>query len=358
MRIAIVAHIRFPIAVPFMGGMEAHCASLCNGLVSSGHDVMLFAAPGSDTRAQLIPICDAAYEDVLPWEQWRGTETLNAYQARAFDKAWSIIGSGEFDVVHNNCLYPELLIWAERDGVPMLTSQHVPPFGRMREAVREAAGKPLLQFSVTSNSQERLWFDTTPSNMRTVHNGIDTEAWLPGLRTDALLWSGRITPNKGTALALQAAHRAGVAMNLVGSVEDATYFTEAVEPLLDERRRYLGHRSGAELYGLMASARALVVTPMWDEPFGLVAAEALSCDIPVIAFDRGALSEVVGDCGALVPAGDVSALADAMRNPPELRPGAARMRAREMFSIASMIAGYEKLYHAAMNAAASLAVSE
>ena len=113
---------------------------------------------------------------------------------------------------------------------------------------------------------------------------------------------------------------------------------------------YLGLARAQRLRDAVAAARAAVVTPMWDEPFGLVAAEAMACGVPVIAFDRGALSEVVGDCGVLVPAGDVGALAGAMtadygRLAPLCRP-----RIEQRFSMERMIDGYQRCYALAMDA--------
>lgn len=348
MRIAVIAHLRHAIAEPFQGGMEAHCASLCAGLVARGHEVTLFAAPGSCCAGSLHPICQSPYEDVLPWRDWHGTPALDAFQAAAYARAWEAIGQGGFDVVHNNTLYPPLIGWALRDGVPMLTSQHVPPFPRMHDAVAAAAGHGCAQISVTSASQMALWFTVPPDNLRVVHNGIDTAAWLPGRRGERMIWSGRITANKGTGHALRAAHLADCALDLAGTIEDDAYFAAEVAPLLDEKRRYLGHLSGADLRAAVAGARASVVTPMWAEPFGLVAAEALSCDVPVIAFDEGAMAEVVGDAGVFVPGGDVAALAEAMRRGVDLAPGLARRRAQECFSTPAMIAGYEALYARAM----------
>lgn len=358
MKIAVVGHIRFAIAEPFAGGMEAHCAALCKALSKAGHDIVLFAANGSETAAPINAICDHPYEDILPWARWRGTEELARYQHDAFARGWDAVLSGGFDVVHNNALFPDLIDWAARDGVPMLTSQHVPPFGIMRDAVKRALGDDRLQFSVTSASQLPLWLQRPAGNLGVVHNGIDTEFWQPGEKGGRFLWSGRITPNKGTADALAAAHAVGAELDIAGTVEDEIYFARHVAPLLDDRRRYIGHLDRAALQAKVAAARAVVVTPAWDEPFGLVAAEALSCDVPVIAFDRGALSEVVRDCGVIVPAGDVAALAQAMQHPPRLAPGMARARAEACFSLQAMVAGYERLYRAAIAAVSHGAATE
>lgn len=352
MRVAVIAHLRHPIAPPFHGGMEAHCATLCAGLVARGHAVTLFAATGSECAGTLRPLCSVPYEAALPWHDWHGSPELDDFQRAAYSAAWDAITQGSFDIVHNNTLFPPLIDWARADSVAMLTSQHVPPFGRMHDAVIGAAGNARTQFSVTSASQLPLWFADPPANFSVVHNGIDTDWWRPATRGDRLVWSGRITPNKGTAHALEAARRAGCALDVVGVIEDTTYFADEVEPLLGAERRYRGHLSGTALRDAVAGAAACVVTPMWPEPFGLVAAEALACDVPVIAYGNGALAEVVGEAGTIVAPGDIDALAAAMRTGVTLKPGAARRRALDQFSVSAMIAGYEKLYDAAIRAGA------
>jgi glycosyltransferase involved in cell wall biosynthesis len=71
----------------------------------------------------------------------------------------------------------------------------------------------------------------------------------------------------------------------------------------------------------MGRASVFVFTPCWDEPFGLVAIEAMACGLPVAAFDRGALREIIGETGCFAPPGDVPALAraiiDAVQRPRE-----------------------------------------
>ena len=218
-----------------MGGMESHCHSLVRALEDVGHDVTLFAAGQSDL-ACFQPICERPYEDVLPWADWRGTEHLANYQQRAFKRAWDEILQGKFDVVHNNSLFPQLIDWARRDGVPMLTSQHVPPFAIMRDAVERAAHASSQQFSVTSNSQMRLWNPpgrAINANIRVVYNGIDLSAWRPAKkRGERMLWFGRITPTKGLREAVFAARQSNTALDIIGIVEDTDYFEEHIAPYL------------------------------------------------------------------------------------------------------------------------------
>lgn len=344
MKIAVLAHIRHAIAEPFSGGMEAHCDMLCRGLRAAGHDVDLFAAEGSSDPG-LVPICDAPYDEVLPWRVYRGTRELAAYQRDAFERVLSRIGTGEYDVVHNNSLFPEIIEWCANAGIPCVTSQHVPPFGSMFDAVQAGNQYPNIGATVTSRDQLSLWSQKGCGDLEVVPNGIDTQAWIPtGGVGDYFTWVGRIVPNKGAGQAVRAARQAGIRLKVFGPVEDASYFADEVEPYLVNGIEFHGHMSGEVLRREVANARGALVTPLWDEPFGLVAAEALSCGTPVAGFDRGALAEVVGDCGHLVQGGDVDALADAIGHIGEIDRTACRRRAVRDLSIQAMIRGYEECY--------------
>ena len=344
MKIAVIAHIRHAIAEPFSGGMEAHCNMLCRGLRAAGHEVDLFAADGSSDPG-LVPICDAPYDEVLPWRVYRGTRELASYQRDAFERVLLRIGTGEHDVVHNNSLFPEIIEWCCHAGIPCVTSQHVPPFGSMFDAVLAGFRYPNIGGTVTSRDQFSLWSLKGCDALEVVPNGVDTEAWAPREEPDEYFtWVGRIVPNKGLGHAVRAAKKANIRLKIFGPVEDASYFADEVEPYLADRIEFYGHRSGDILRAQVSGARGAIVTPLWDEPFGLVAAEALSCGTPVAGFDRGALAEVVGDCGYLVHAGDVDALATAILKVGEIDRTACRRRAIKHLSIQAMIRGYEECY--------------
>ena len=344
MKIAVLAHIRHAIAEPFSGGMEAHCDMLCRGLRAAGHEVDLFAAHGSSDPG-LVPICDAPYDEVLPWRVYRGTRELATYQRNAFERVLMRIGTGEYDVVHNNSLFPEIIEWCAHAGIPCVTSQHVPPFGSMFDAVQGGGKHPNIGATVTSHDQLSLWAQKGFSDLEVVPNGIDTHAWIPSREVgDYFTWVGRIVPNKGLGHAVRAARKAGIRLKVFGPVEDTSYFADEVEPFLANDIEFHGHKSGEVLRKEVAGARGALVTPLWDEPFGLVAAEALSCGTPVVGFDRGAIAEVVGDCGYLVQSDDVGALAEAIGQIGQIDRTACRQRAVQRLSIQAMIRRYEECY--------------
>jgi glycosyltransferase involved in cell wall biosynthesis len=108
---------------------------------------------------------------------------------------------------------------------------------------------------------------------------------------------------------------------------------------------YAGHLRRPELTELLGRASVAVVTPAWDEPYGLVAAEAMACGTPVAAYDRGALSElVVPLAGELAPAGDVACLAAAIQLAVTCDRVAVRAHAERHCSLSLMVDRYEQLY--------------
>ncbi|MDG6079708.1 glycosyltransferase family 4 protein [Erythrobacter litoralis] len=356
MKIAVVAHIRYAIAEPFSGGMEAHTKALCEGLRAAGHHVTLFAAAKSNDT-DLVPLCDP-YDDVLPWEIWRGTERLADFQERAFAAVLPYVRLHGYDAVHNNSLFPQLIEWCAEEGVPCVTTQHVPPFENMVDAVRFVADRPEAVVTVPSHDQAVMWDRRGCPNLTVVPNGIDTTFWCPNTkRGDYFTWAGRIVANKGTAEAVRAAQLGGFPLRLFGPIEDRSYFAAEVEPYLGGSIEYCGHLTGARLRDQIAGGRGALVTPMWDEPFGLVAAEALACGVPVAAFDRGALHEVVGDCGILVPPGDATELARAVLALGAIDVARCRARATADLSIPAMIERYEDCYEVAISGARSAAAA-
>src|SRR5690606_3376529 len=110
---------------------------------------------------------------------------------------------------------------------------------------------------------------------------------------------------------------------------------------------YVGHLRTDELVTLVGQASVSLVTPCWEEPYGLVVAESMSCGTPVAGFARGALPELVdARHGRLVAPDDVVALARALVAAAELDRQAVRAHAVRTCSVESMIDGYESLYGA------------
>ena len=334
-----------------MGGMEAHSWHLADGLVKRGHDVTLFAAGDSDPRFRIDPIVDEHYERRYPWGQYRNDPVLISYVDGAFARACDRIATGGYDIVHNNSLHRFPLQRAKAGEVAMVTSLHVPPFDGLHWFVG-ASPAPWHRLTVTSERQLGSWWpDGAPETVSVAHNGIDPSAWRFRSHGDgSAVWVGRITPNKGPHLAIAAARRAGVPLTLFGTIEDGDYWAADIAPALDAGIRYGGHLAGPALAAEIARASLFLFTPCWDEPFGLVAIEAMACGLPVAAFDRGAAREVIGEAGVFAEADDVAGLAAAILAAMAIDRRTARARVLRHFTHDIALDRYEGLYAAAAGA--------
>ncbi len=346
MRIGIVASARFPVAEPFAGGLEAHTWSLADGLKRRGHDVAVFAAPGSDPAlgvhelAVRTPrISDAAKADVsMPTVPW-------LLEHHAYLSLMLELGGMGLDVVHNNSLHHLPIAMAASLPIPVVTTLHTPPTPWLESAIQAPQRCPVT-FAAVSEHTARAWRHLVP-DATVVRNGIDVDRWGQGPGGGPAVWSGRIVPEKGTHLAVRAAAIAGVPLRVAGPIMDVGYFEDQVRPWLTGDVEYVGHLRTDALVALVGDASASLVTPCWEEPYGLVVAESLSCGTPVAGFARGALPELVDRRHArLVAPGDVAGLARALAEATTLDRDAVRAHAVATCSVAAMIDGYERLYEA------------
>ena len=306
MHVVILAAAKHPIAEPFAGGLESLTWHLVRGLRDRGVRVSLFAAPGSD------PGLDATEIDVSPLEL-SGTARQDVAMV---PEAWlrehhaylqvmlELQGRDDVDVVHNNSLHHLPVAMSGSLPAPVLTTLHTPPTPWLEPAIAiDARSRMRLtdsHFVAVSAHTARSWSHVVQA--RVVHNGVDVDRWLPGPGGVDLAWAGRLVPEKAPHRAISMARAAGRRLRLAGPIGDRAYFEAQVAPALGDDVEYLGHLGTDGLVKLFGGSAATLVTPEWDEPYGLVAAESLACGTPVVALDRGGLGEFIApDVGRMLP---------------------------------------------------------
>ena len=345
LRICLIASSRFPIAEPFAGGLEAHTHALASAMRARGHRVTLFAAPGSDPdlRAETLAVdafepSDRARRDVgAPPDAFMREH--HAYLALMLQLQRQ--GRRRFDVVHNNCLHHLPVAMSAALEIPLVTTLHTPPTPWLESAMRLAGGR--VTAVAVSAATARHWAGTVDAGV--IRNGVDVSRWRPGPGGAEAVWFGRLVPEKGPHLAIDAARAAGMRLVLAGPTHDRGYFDAEIAPRLGADVRYAGHLAGPSLRRLVASSRVALVTPCWDEPYGLVAAEAIASGTPVAAFARGGLAEIVGpEAGRLAAADDLAGLAAAAVEAAHLPRAGVRRYAETRLSVERMVAQYEELY--------------
>ena len=349
MRVALIAPSRHPIREPFAGGLEAHVHDLAGALRARGHTVTLFAAQGSDhadpryvfTSGRWDPTALAATDPSMPDRDFLSDhhEHLRLMLALSGPLGRS------FDVVHNHSLHHLPVAMAPSLSLPMLTTLHTPPTPWLESAVSIGGGHGTSFASVSAHTA-RQWAAILADAPHVVPNGVDLRRWPRGPGGGDLLWSGRLVSEKAPHLAIEAARRAGRHLSLAGPVSDPAYVDAVIRPHLGHGVTYLGHLDQRELAAAVGRASAVLATPMWDEPFGLVVAEALACGTPVVTFARGGVPEVLSHpgLGRLVEPGDVAGLAAAIPAAQALDRAAVRRHAVAHLSHEAMVDRYETIY--------------
>lgn len=354
MQIGIIAHLKHPIAEPFAGGLEMHTHLLAQSLRERNHNVTVFASCHSDESLGLEAICsETAIASIGTAE---ATDVAFFKEHHAYLSLMNGLRHRSFDIIHNNSLHYLPVTMADSLPMPMVTTLHTPPFCWLESGIRLCTAQNNVLVGV-SRSVANLWSHVRPTDA-VILNGIDLQKFAFYPKPDPngyLVWYGRIVPEKGLHLAIEAARHIGLPIRIAGPILDESYFQSAIAPALGKDAVHVGHLAHRELAQLVGGARAFLCTPLWDEPYGLVVAEALACGVPVAAFARGAIPEILdASCGVLAIPDDVRSLAQAGLVALTLNRRACRARAEQMCDSERMVDSYEDLYQRQIDAAESM----
>jgi glycosyltransferase involved in cell wall biosynthesis len=337
MRIAILSTPFVRVPPSGYGGTELFCCHLAEDLVRRGHRVTLFATGDSEFSGDLRAYVSRAH--------WPPTDDIDLAHVQ-----WSLSEIARdtegYDAVQINSAHG---IEVARDlGLSVVYTLH---HHRVEQLSRLYAAHQEVHY--VGISRRQLELEVPLRNATLIHHGVDVDAYPPSKCSDGyVLHLGRFAPEKGTHLAIEAARRASVKIIVAGRAHpndtDQRYYREEVAPRL--------RGPGVELAGeahherkvaLLRGARALLCPIEWEEPFGLIAIEAMLTGTPVIGFARGSFPEIIdpGVTGLLVS--DVPEMASAIH----MVRGWDRMRcarrARERFSATRMADDYERLFASA-----------
>lgn len=341
--VVMVAPPWYEVPPETYGGIENVVAGLTDQLVDAGHEIYLLGTGRDRTRARFLPI----YEQPPPPD---GSGTLpELVQAAAAgrlldeltDKLTAEAGIRPH-VVHDHSLAGPLQ--ARARNVPTIVTMHWPAVGELARYFEELGDT--IGLVAISDSQRRLaprlpW-------IATIHNGIEVSDFeFQEAKEDYVAFLGRYGPEKAPHLAIDAAREAGLPIRLAGKCTDPpelAYYKEYIDPRNGPGVEHLGQLALQEKSGFLGRARCLVFPICWEEPFGLVLAEALACGTPVVALGRGSVPELIEDGVTGFVCRDPSELPAAIRDAKLLDPATCRKRAEERFDLPVMVRAYERLY--------------
>jgi glycosyltransferase involved in cell wall biosynthesis len=357
MRIAIMAPLVTAIREPQRGGSQAFVSDLASGLAGRGHHVHVYAASGSEIPG--VDVIDTGVDpESLAGTLYRAAEPDRSsedslFQAAAaaesaFATAYSRMRLTPYDVVHNHAFDAPAVRLATTLPAPVVHTLHLPPDNAVSAALRAAvrSSRP-PSVATVSASQSSAWRQVVPVDaILPPYPPTAVIPWsaAPG---QGALFAGRLSPEKGAAEAIDIAAAAGVPIDVYGDPYDHEYAREQIGP----RRGWPGvtmHQGvrRTSLWEAMARAGVVLCPAQWDEPFGMVAAEAQACGTPVVAFRRAGLAEVIVDgvTGFLVAPGDLGAASEAVSKAAGLSRLACREHAVTELDLEQSLDAHERLY--------------
>ena len=350
MRVALIAPLVTTIREPQRGGSQALLADLAGGLAGRGHDVDVYAARGSEIEG--VRVIDTGIDPAsLIGSLYRAgasTSSDNAAAVAAFSRVITAVAHVSYDVVHNHAFDPPAIKLAAGLEAPVMHTLHLPPEPSVAMALEVASHSTNPPTIVAvSRAQARAWSGIAPADA-VIPNGVPTKRipWSVAAGAGAV-FAGRFSPEKGAAEAIAIASTAGMAIDLYGDAYDRDYAERHVYPMRGQPGVTIHPAiERAQLWEAMARAAVVLCPAGWDEPFGLVAAEAQACGTPVVAFRRGGLEEVVVDgvTGILVDPGDSAAAASALDRVADIDRQACRRHAEVQLDIEAVLDAHERLY--------------
>lgn len=329
MKIAVLSPLAWRTPPRHYGPWEQMASNITEGLAASGIEVTLFATGDSFTSGYLDWVIPSGYEE----EKGQDAKVVECLHiSNLMEKA------SDFDLIHNH--YDFLpLSYSKLINTPMLTTIHgfssqkiIPVYKKYNDS------SYYVSISNSDRSPELNYIST-------VYNGIKTEDFkYSEEHEDYLLFFGRIHPDKGTLEAIEIAKASKKRLIIAGIVQDQEYFTQQIEPHLDEHITFYGHAGPEGRNKLLGKAAALLHPINFNEPFGLSVAEAMYCGTPVIAFDRGSMAEVIKNRHSGYLVRNVKEAADAVHNISIIRRKDCHNWAKDNFSSEKMVADYISLY--------------
>lgn len=349
MRIAILGSVALPVPPPAQGGTEWIAYHQAKGLSQKGHQILLISAKGSKKNFQSsdIQVIEVGGGDVVAGSNQEqqfdpkyteGSRILRLEITYLSEVAQKLIDHKDsYDLIINNMRGEGVFLpVASLLNKPFINVMHLNIFSELAELFKTYHTHVIT----ISNSQQKNYPNL--SYLATVYNGVNTKDYpFNPVPKDYLLMLGSIGRHKNQAAAIRVAKKLSIKLILAGKVRDKDYFEELKKDIDGNKIQLVGELSFTEKIKLLREAKAFLFPIMWEEPFGLVMIEAMSCGTPVIAFNHGAIPEVVvnGRTGFVVENEDQ--MVEAVQKIDSIDRSTCRAHVEKNFTIKKMINDYE-----------------
>lgn len=320
------------------GGVELTLKNSVQEMIRRGHTVKIVAPVGSVVKN--APVIEVSGEVQTPAQTQKRDEPIILPKNSVLGNMWDYARQVQTDY--------DLIFNVAYDWLPLYLTPffkipiaHLISMGSLTDAMDYITEQVATNFpntiGVYTNTQAQTF--SFANKCYLLGSGIDLSLYQfcaePG---NYLAWVGRIAPEKALEDAVAASQITGIPLKIFGFRQDEQYWQQICQDYPDAPIEYVGFFPTEQLQQELGKCRALLVTPRWVEAFGNVAIEALACGVPVIAYNRGGLTEIVtdGHTGFLVEPDSVDGLVHAIRRLNEIDRLACRQRAEDEYSLKAM----------------------
>ena len=375
-----VATLNQPISPDLgYGPIETVIYNIDKGLHSLGHRSIVACSGDSEVAGEHYVTVDKSTGDYWSTNTLEKRKTANMHLANVLHRA----GMGDIDIIHTHdpkaveFMYDTVF----KMNIPIVMTLHIAAEdsslgGAYQRWCGPLMTSPLVYCAAISDYQKRQYSDLVNAE-KVVYHGIDVDQYPVKETADkgSYFFSiARVTPDKGQDKAIEIAKKTGSKLIIAGCVQNKPvdkeffeglkdsidlfvevgkepvgndYYEKVIKPLLDSDNQiiYIGEISSEHKKQWYLHARATLFPIQWGEPFGLVLVESMACGTPVIAFDKGAVSEIVVDGKTGFVVDSMSAMIEAVGRIDSMDPLECRKHVQDKFSITSMAAKYSELYH-------------
>jgi len=275
---------------------------ISEGLTRKGHQVDFFGPEGTHVNVSKVitkglkPLNQPEGEAITKGKDVGNAESnklFNLWDQYLIAEMFKEAEKGKYDLLHIHPPDRALPLALSHQNIPVFYTLHDPIYP-WRAEIFSMFQSPNQYYVSISDAQRKPAPNLNYAG--TAYNGIDIRNFAFSDKHDNyLLFTGRLHPEKGVAEAVQAARMANENLIIIGPPVTGDYWDKKIAPFLNDKIKYLGFVPRNQLFKYYQRAKATLVPIQWEEPFGLVMTESMACGTPIVAFNRGSVSEVVKD---------------------------------------------------------------
>jgi len=329
------------------GGVELTLYNAAKEMVRRGHYVQVVAP--ADSHIEGIPLHKIKGKLQIPAQNQNRIDPILIPDDSVLANMWSYVCE-----THHNY---DLIVNFSYDWLPLYLTPflmrpvaHLISMSSLTNAMDRAIESIVNQFpgtvAVHGKTQSKSFYFS--EKITCILNGLDISLYnFCDTPDSSLAWVGRIAPEKGLEDAFAAATISQIPLKIFGLKQDETYWEKVCKKYPNAPIEYRGFLPTSKLQDELRRCRAILVTPRWMEAYPNVMLEALACGVPLIAYKRGGLSEIVqdGKTGWLVEPDSIPGLVSAISRLDRIDRLSCRQQAESLYSLESFGNRLESWFH-------------